>query len=147
MGYPMILLQMSWKMRPKKRKSQNRRKLPRRSQQKHPRRSERFPILTEFIYPQVRKKWQTSVCKCRWFHDVVQRFNLEDYRSNGGGNLVASGKESINEEWSRGGKVRHYPDDQFAKDSLFRLAVSYQGSEDNINASRLFKQFIRSFRR
>ena len=30
------------------------------------------------------KKWQTSVCKCRWFHDVVQRFNLEDYRSNGG---------------------------------------------------------------
>ena len=63
----------------------------------------------------------------------------------GGGNLVASGKESINEEWSRGGKVRHYPDDQFAKDSLFRLAVSYQGSEDNINASRLFKQFIREF--
>ena len=63
----------------------------------------------------------------------------------GGGNLVASGKESINQEWSKGGKVRHYPDDQFAKDSLFRLAVSYQGSEDNINASRLFKQFIREF--
>ena len=63
----------------------------------------------------------------------------------GGGNLVASGKESINDEWSKGGRVRHYPSDQFAKDALFRLAVAYQGSEDIVNAERLFKQFIREF--
>ena len=63
----------------------------------------------------------------------------------GGGNLVASGKEGINDEWSNGGKVRHYPSEEFAKDSLFRLAVAYQGSSDNLNAGRLFKQFIREF--
>ena len=63
----------------------------------------------------------------------------------GGGNLIASGKADINEEWSKGGKVRHYPDDQYAKDALFRLAVAYQGSQDNKNAARLFKQFIREF--
>jgi TolA-binding protein len=63
----------------------------------------------------------------------------------GGGNLVASGKADINDQWSKGGKIRHYPDEQYAKDALFRLAVAYQGSQDNKNASRLFKQFIREF--
>lgn len=63
----------------------------------------------------------------------------------GGGNLIASGKEGINDGWSNGGKVRHYPDEQYAKDALFRLAVAYQGSQDNKNASRLFKQFISEF--
>ena len=63
----------------------------------------------------------------------------------GGGNLVASGNEDLNGKWSNGGKVRHYPDDQFAKDALFRLAVSFQGSQDNKNASRLFSQFITEF--
>ena len=63
----------------------------------------------------------------------------------GGGKTVSSGKESINDKWSDGGKARHFPDDEFAKDALFRLAVAYQGSTDNPNAIRLFQQFVKDF--
>ena len=62
-----------------------------------------------------------------------------------GGKTISSGKESINDKWSAGGKARHFPDKEFAKDALFRLAVAYQGSTDNPNAIRLFEQFVKDF--
>ncbi|MBT5716753.1 MAG: tetratricopeptide repeat protein [Opitutae bacterium] len=64
---------------------------------------------------------------------------------SGGGKTISSGKESINDKWSGGGKARHFPDEEFAKDALFRLAVAYQGSTDNPNAIRLFEQFVKDF--
>ncbi|MDG1139300.1 MAG: tetratricopeptide repeat protein [Opitutales bacterium] len=76
-----------------------------------------------------------------WFNGSAWRITDR----TGGGNLIASGKADLNEEWSKGGEVRHYPDDQYAKDALFRLAVAYQGSQDNKNAARLFKQFIQEY--
>ena len=42
-------------------------------------------------------------------------------------------------------KARHYPDEEYAKDALFRLAVAFQGSSDNLNAIRLFQQFVMRF--
>ena len=41
--------------------------------------------------------------------------------------------------------VRYSPDEEYAKQALFRLAVAYQGSEDNENAVRLFEQYVRLF--
>ena len=63
----------------------------------------------------------------------------------GGGKVVSEGKGGLNERWSNRGKVRHFPDKDFAKDGLFRLAVACQGSEDHATAIRLFNQFIREY--
>ena len=63
----------------------------------------------------------------------------------GSGKAIASGQESINDKWSDGGKARHYPHEEYSKDALFRLAVAYQGSQDNENAIRLFNQFVKEF--
>ena len=63
----------------------------------------------------------------------------------GSGKAIASGQESINDQWSDGGKARHYPHEEYSKDALFRLAVAYQGSQDNENAIRLFNQFVKQF--
>ncbi len=76
-----------------------------------------------------------------WFNGSTWRITDR----TGGGNLIAAGKENINDSWVDGAKVRHYPDEKFSKDALFRLAVAYQGSMDNANALRLFKQFISDY--
>ena len=55
------------------------------------------------------------------------------------------GKESINSKWQNGAKARFYPDEEYAKDATFRLAVAFQGSEDNKNAIRLFEQFVMDY--
>ena len=51
----------------------------------------------------------------------------------------------INEKWQDGGVARHFPDEEYLKDAMFRLAVAFQGSEDNLNAIRLFEQFVVQF--
>jgi len=76
-----------------------------------------------------------------WFNGSIWKISDK----SGGGKIVSSGNESINDKWSDGGKARHFPDDEFAKDALFRLAVAYQGSTDNPNAIRLFQQFVKDF--
>lgn len=63
----------------------------------------------------------------------------------GGGKVVSEGKAELNERWSNRGKVRYFPDKDFAKDGLFRLAVACQGSEDHVTATRLFNQYIREY--
>jgi TolA-binding protein len=63
----------------------------------------------------------------------------------GGGKSVASGKATIMDSWSNGGRVRHHPSEDYAKDATFRLAVAFQGSEDHVNAIRLFNQFVKKF--
>ena len=63
----------------------------------------------------------------------------------GGGKVISLGKESINDKWQNGGIARFYPDEEYAKDATFRLAVAFQGSEDNKNAIRLFEQFALDF--
>jgi TolA-binding protein len=64
----------------------------------------------------------------------------------GGGRTVSTGKEDINDKWSNNGKASHYPDKSNEKDALFRLAVAYQGAQDdNPNAIRLFEQFVRDY--
>ncbi len=63
----------------------------------------------------------------------------------GGGKVISQGKASINENWQNGAKARFYPDEEYAKDATFRLAVAFQGSQDNKNAIRLFEQFARDF--
>ena len=64
----------------------------------------------------------------------------------GGGRPVSTGEENINDKWTNSGKASHYPDKSNEKDALFRLAVAYQGAQDdNPNAIRLFEQFVRDF--
>ena len=63
----------------------------------------------------------------------------------GGGKSIATGNESINDKWSGGAKARFFPSEEYSKDALFRLAVAYQGSQDNENAIRLFDQFVKKF--
>lgn len=63
----------------------------------------------------------------------------------GGGKVISQGKATINENWQNGAKARFYPDEEYAKDATFRLAVAFQGSQDNKNAIRLFEQFARDF--
>ncbi len=64
----------------------------------------------------------------------------------GGGRTVSTGEENINDKWTNSGKASHYPDKSNEKDALFRLAVAYQGAQDdNPNAIRLFEQFVRDF--
>ena len=76
-----------------------------------------------------------------WFNGSLWKISDKP----GGGKTISSGKESINDKWSAGGNARHFPDKEFAKDALFRLAVAYQGSTDNPNAIRLFEQFVKDF--
>ena len=63
----------------------------------------------------------------------------------GGGKVVSLGKDSINEKWQNGARARFYPDEDYAKDATFRLAVAFQGSKDNKNAIRLFEQFVMDY--
>ncbi|MEC7800781.1 MAG: tetratricopeptide repeat protein [Verrucomicrobiota bacterium] len=75
-------------------------------------------------------------------------FNGSNWRitdRTGGGSLIASGEAELNGKWQDGGVARHFPDDEYLKDALFRLAVAFQGSEDNLNAIRLFEQFVVQF--
>ena len=41
--------------------------------------------------------------------------------------------------------ARYSPDEEYAKQAMFRLAVAFQGSQDNENAIRLFQQFVTLF--
>jgi TolA-binding protein len=63
----------------------------------------------------------------------------------GGGKVISLGKASINDDWQNGAKARFYPDEDYAKDATFRLAVAFQGSRDNKNAIRLFEQFVMDY--
>ena len=63
----------------------------------------------------------------------------------GGGRVISTGGEKLLDPWSGGGKARHAPDEEYTKQAMFRLAVAYQGSEDNENAIRLYKQFVTLF--
>ena len=63
----------------------------------------------------------------------------------GGGKLISMGKATINDDWQSGATARFYPDEEYAKDATFRLAVAFQGSEDSKNAIRLFEQFVMDF--
>ena len=76
-----------------------------------------------------------------WFNGSLWKISDK----SGGGKIISSGQESINDKWSGGGKARHFPDEEFGKDALFRLAVAYQGSTDNPNAIRLFQQFVKDY--
>ena len=60
----------------------------------------------------------------------------------GAGRVISTGGEKLTEPFSGGGKTRHSPDEEYTKQALFRLAVAYQGSEDNANAIRLYKQYV-----
>ena len=76
-----------------------------------------------------------------WFDS--QNWKITD--KIGGGKTISLGKESINSKWQNGAKARFYPDEEYAKDATFRLAVAFQGSEDNKNAIRLFEQFVMDY--
>jgi len=76
-----------------------------------------------------------------WFNGSLWKISDK----SGGGKTISSGRETINDKWSDGGKTRFFPDEEYSKDALFRLAVAYQGSTDNPNAIRLFEQFVKDF--
>ncbi len=76
-----------------------------------------------------------------WFDGAVWKITDK----TGGGKVISLGKASINDDWQNGGKARFYPDEEYAKDATFRLAVAFQGSKDNKNAIRLFEQFAMDF--
>ena len=76
-----------------------------------------------------------------WFDS--QKWKITD--KIGGGKTISVGEDSINAEWKNGAKARFYPDEEYAKDATFRLAVAFQGSEDNKNAIRLFEQFVMDY--
>ncbi len=63
----------------------------------------------------------------------------------GSGRTIASGGEEIVGSWPQGASARFSPDEEYAKQAMFRLAVSFQGSQDNENAIRLFQQFVTLF--
>lgn len=63
----------------------------------------------------------------------------------GSGRTIASGGEEIVGSWPEGASARFSPDEEYAKQAMFRLAVSFQGSQDNENAIRLFQQFVTLF--
>ena len=63
----------------------------------------------------------------------------------GSGRTVASGGENLVGSWPSGASARYSPDEEYAKQAMFRLAVAFQGSEDNANAIRLFQQFVTLF--
>ncbi|HAW97826.1 MAG TPA: hypothetical protein DCX67_04755 [Opitutae bacterium] len=63
----------------------------------------------------------------------------------GGGRTVSTGEAGINDKWTKG-TARFYPDKANEQDALFRLAVAYQGAQDdNPNAIRLFERFVQKF--
>ncbi len=76
-----------------------------------------------------------------WFNGLEWRISDKV----GGGKSVAAGKAAIMDSWTNGGRVRHHPSEDYAKDATFRLAVAFQGSEDHVNAIRLFNQFVKKF--
>ena len=76
-----------------------------------------------------------------WFDGAVWKITDK----TGGGKVISLGKASINDDWQNGGRARFYPDKEYAKDATFRLAVAFQGSQDNKNAIRLFEQFAMDF--
>ena len=63
----------------------------------------------------------------------------------GSGRTVASGGENLVDSWPNGAQARFSPDEEYAKQAMFRLAVAFQGSQDNENAIRLFSQFVTLF--
>lgn len=63
----------------------------------------------------------------------------------GSGRTIASGGEQLVDSWPKGASARFSPDEEYAKQAMFRLAVAFQGSQDNENAIRLFKQFVTLF--
>ena len=63
----------------------------------------------------------------------------------GSGRTVASGGENLVDSWPNGTQARFSPDEEYAKQAMFRLAVAFQGSQDNENAIRLFSQFVTLF--
>ncbi len=63
----------------------------------------------------------------------------------GGGRVISTGGEKLLDPWSGGGRARHAPDEEYTKQAMFRLAVAYQGSEDNENAIRLYQQYVTLF--
>lgn len=63
----------------------------------------------------------------------------------GSGRTVASGGETVVESWPNGANARYSPDEEYSKQAMFRLAVAFQGSQDNENAIRLFQQFVTLF--
>ena len=60
----------------------------------------------------------------------------------GSGRTIASAGEEIVGSWPEGASARFSPDEEYAKQAMFRLAVAFQGSQDNENAIRLFQQFV-----
>ena len=63
----------------------------------------------------------------------------------GSGRTIASAGEEIVGSWPEGASARFSPDEEYAKQAMFRLAVAFQGSQDNENAIRLFQQFVTLF--
>ena len=76
-----------------------------------------------------------------WFDGTIWKITDE----TGGGKLISMGSGTINDNWKNDAKARYYPDEEYAKDATFRLAVAFQGSNDNKNAVRLFEQFVMQF--
>jgi tetratricopeptide (TPR) repeat protein len=76
-----------------------------------------------------------------WFNGAQWKISTQA----GGGRVLVSGGEKITDSWPESVTLRHSPDEEYAKQALFRLAVAYQGSEDNENAVRLFEQYVRLF--
>ena len=62
----------------------------------------------------------------------------------GSGKLISMGSGTINDNWKNDAKARYYPDEEYAKDATFRLAVAFKVN-DNKNAVRLFEQFVMQF--
>ena len=58
-----------------------------------------------------------------WFDS--QKWKITD--KIGGGKTISVGEDSINAEWKNGAKARFYPDEEYAKDATFRLAVAFRG--------------------
>ena len=79
--------------------------------------------------------------------DLPWRYNGSTWRitDRTGGEILSLLEKRASMTRVQGRQSKTHPSDQFAKDALFRLAVAYQGSEDIVNAERLFKQFIREF--
>ena len=44
-----------------------------------------------------------------WFNGSLWKISDK----SGGGKIISSGQESINDKWSGGGKARHFPDEEF----------------------------------
>ena len=78
----------------------------------------------------------------KWLFSMVKWISMENFNQVGAGRVISTGGEKLTEPFSGGGNTRHSPDEEYTKQALFRLAVAYQGSEDNANAIRLYKQYV-----